>query len=204
MTEINDIWGTSLIEQKENKLHSIEPEEIFISKKITNNREYFKKVNSINILLCEMPKPNDMILCLCQGKFDYFQILPFLAGKYGVIEECYLSTWTMNDVNVDELIKLIDNQQILKPNLFVGEYLFQREPHVFSKIQNYFNKNKYQFKVFKNHAKIINCKINDNYYVILGSANFTSNPRLENLTINNNKESYDFIKNYLDGIKSYY
>lgn len=38
------------------------------------------------------------------------------------------------------------------------------------------------------------------YIVIQGSANFTSNPRIEQFSINNNKILFDFHKNWMDEI----
>ena len=50
------------------------------------------------------------------------------------------------------------------------------------------------------HAKVTLIKQKNNYYIITGSGNFNTNARIEQYTIRNNKELYNFYREWMDSL----
>ena len=69
-------------------------------------------------------------------------------------------------------------------------------------ITQIFDKNNVDIVFCHNHSKIAAININGDYYVLSGSMNAGNNARIEQLTINNNKQHYDFIDQTFEKFKS--
>lgn len=81
-----------------------------------------------------------------------------------------------------------------------GDYFRTREAKVYSFFLNELLSRSQKFTSNKNHAKVTLCQIDKNYIVIEGSANFTSNPRIEQFVISNSIELYNFHKEWMNKI----
>jgi len=187
----------------ENEAESESPE---LFKKSISLKRKTQKLNLINALKKEkagdilkgLPKKEETLHIVSNGSYDFFSYIPIITDYMNIVSELYGSTWTMNRNNVIELFSLFDNKKIQKINILTGVYFKRRESAVYAELFMGIQKRKQRYKALENHTKIIMLSDNTNYIVIEGSANFTSNPRIEQYIINNNKELYDFHKNWMD------
>jgi hypothetical protein len=139
------------------------------------------------------PKPGECLHAICNGTFDHFVLLPiFIELLGGQITSFYGSTWTMNRNNALDLLALYDNGAIGEINLLTGNYFKRREQAVYATVLEGLLERGQRFVSFANHTKIMLLQADENYLSIEGSANFTSNPRLENTTITNDRAVWEF------------
>jgi len=158
------------------------------------------KKETLNNIIDRLPDLNEQFHIVSNGSFDYFNMIPRILeladGKFNL----YCSTWTMNFENVAKLMQLIDLGRLNPATVFIGEYLKNREPLVYTELANGLHDRGGRVKAFNNHCKII-LLWNDKYnFVLEGSANFTANPRTEQNIILNSKEVLLFHKNWMDGL----
>jgi len=152
-------------------------------------------------VLPELPSQNECHFIIANGTFDYFTLIPIAIDLLGgVVEDFYFSTWTMNEANVQALLKLFDDKKILKISALVGLYFKQREAAVFNNLYEGLKQRGQKIFSNENHSKVTLLKSKNNYINICGSANFTSNPRIEQFTIHNNKDLYEFNKVWMDEV----
>ena len=88
------------------------------SKHIT--KSFLKKEKALQILT-ELPKKDENIHIVSNGSFDYFTLIPILIElEKTQIEHFYFSTWTLNNINSESIIKLFDDGKIKTINCLVG------------------------------------------------------------------------------------
>lgn len=153
---------------------------------------------SASSFLKTLPKSGESYHIISNGNFDYFTFVPIvinLLGNYSA--EYYGSTWTMNRGNVIDLLELFDSGKLGSINILTGLYFKQRESAVYATLYNGIQERKQRYKALKNHAKIMLMRHHGNYIVMEGSANFTANPRIEQTTIINDEELYNFHKDWM-------
>ena len=150
------------------------------------------KTETAEELITEIPKPGESIHYISNGKFDYWTFIPILIRLMGGSKETYMSTWTMNRSNAMELMDLYDAGKIKNLTFITGDYFKKRESVTYAFLITELQKRGQKFKAFLNHAKVTCLTNGKDYLVMEGSANFTSNPRIEQNTITNSKELFEF------------
>jgi DNA modification methylase len=128
----------------------------------------------------------------------YFNIIAEAVRIMGGAEEFYGSTWTMNRVNVLEMVEMLDSGKIKKLSILTGTYFKQRESSVYAQLLTALKRRGMRYVAFINHTKIALIKQGNDYIVFEGSANFTANPRLENFIIANSRELYEFHRGWME------
>jgi hypothetical protein len=139
------------------------------------------------------PIPNEQIHVMSAAKFNFWTICPCMIDWLGTVDELYISTWTANRNNVVELLGLIDSGKITGQVTFLtGSYFRKREPAVFATLMEGLTKRGGRLKAFENHSKVMLMHNAGDWLTVEGSANLTSNPRLEQYVITNDKDLYNF------------
>lgn len=161
----------------------------------------FLKKEKADAILQVLPKNGESLHIISNGSFDYFNFIPIAVNLLGgKCTDFYFSTWTMNLGNTRALIKLFDEGKILKVNALVGLYFKKRESAVFNELYEGLKERGQKVFSNENHSKVTLLTNGIDYITISGSANFTSNPRIEQFSINNSKELFDFHKKWMDEI----
>lgn len=161
----------------------------------------FLKKEKASIVLSEIPAIGESFHIVSNGSFDYFTLIPLTIELMGgKINDFYFSTWTMNYQNVHALLKLFDDKKIKKISALVGLYFKKRETAVFNDLYEGLKKRNQRIFCNENHAKVTLFTNGKDFVTICGSANFTANPRIEQFTVHNSKELFDFHKNWMDEI----
>jgi len=150
------------------------------------------KTEQAEDLVTEIPKPGESIHYISNGKFDYWTFVPILVRLMGGSKETYMSTWTMNRSNAMELMDLYDAGKIQNITFITGDYFKKRESVTYALLITELTKRGQRFKAFMNHAKVTCLSNGRDFLVMEGSANYTSNPRIEQNTITNSRELYNF------------
>lgn len=179
--------------------NDITPRVIKISSKIKFENKL--KRQNVERLITELPFSNESLHIVSNGTFDYFTIIPHIIKlSNGFVTDFYFSTWTMSRENVIQIIDLYDRGLLKNVNALTGEYFRTRESKVFSILDESLTHRKQRLFANKNHAKVTLLQINEDYFVIEGSANFTANPRIEQFILSNSKDLFNFHKAWMNEI----
>ena len=150
-----------------------------------------------------LPVPGVSQHIITHGKFDFYDALPRVLELGGMHNATVTAaTWCCNRRCALDLIDRIESGQIGSMKLIVGLYLKRREQAVFSTLATGLTKHGQKLLATECHAKIFTIQHENNFITIEGSANWTSNPRIEQFTITNDRGLHDFhgqwIKNSFD------
>jgi hypothetical protein len=149
-----------------------------------------------------LPEPGETLHVVSNGSFDYWNFAPvtlqLLARKGRGPAAFYGSTWTMNRSNVLQLLSLYDQKKFSSVTMFSGLYFKRREPAVYTALASGLIDRGQRFLCFENHTKIMLLGAAPDWIVMEGSANFTANPRLEQNTISNDQQLFDFHKAWME------
>ena len=160
------------------------------------------KKEHLSQCLKEIPKLGESLHIISNGSFDFWTFIPFLIDKLGGVGEFFGSTWTLNRQNCKELLELFDEHKIKKIGFLTGLYFKRREASVYSTLLTGLSDRGQKYKCLENHAKVAIFENGSDYITIEGSANFTSNPRIEQYTISNSRELFYFHREWMEGILS--
>ena len=158
------------------------------------------KKESLEDVFKTLPEENEYIHLIGNGKYDYYTFIPVMISRLSHIDELYGSTWTMNRSNCEDLFKRFDSGDIGNMSIITGLYFKRRETAVYASLVEGLNKRGQKFISCENHAKVILIKFGNAYYVIEGSANWTSNPRIEQNVIVRSEKLYKFHQDWMDEI----
>lgn len=136
------------------------------------------------------PAPGETLHVLSSATADFWtwvQTLIDLIG--GRTEHLYCSTWTASRGNVVDLFALMDADKIGDAAFLTGLYFKRRETAVYTTLVNGLRQRGGRYKAFLNHAKVLLLDDPDgeHYLTVEGSANLTSNPRLEQYAVTNHR-----------------
>ena len=147
----------------------------------------------------EIPKPGESWHVVSNGRFDYWRFVPVSLQLLGrPAEALYGSTWTMSRANVRELLALYDAGKVRSVAMLTGTYFLRRESAVATTLQEGLRERGQRFRAFGNHAKVMLLAADPDYLTFEGSANFTANPRLEQNVVSNDRDLYNFHRDWME------
>ena len=165
--------------------------------RIENRDEYFSdEMNPV-----KMPNPSEVVCIKTNGLSDAGSIFRYILNTEKV-DELYLSTWVISRENIAELVKAIEDGKINKLCFVVSVRLQQLKKSVYAYLVEEFEKHqdKIFYKVCNSHAKGFSVKTEKNYYTVIGSGNWTENPRIENYIIHNDLGIFNFNKDWIEDL----
>lgn len=143
---------------------------------------------------------------LVGGDFIFGDFLEAYLTTYNVkCVELIISTLSLSQENIDSIANLISHNYIDKLSLFVSVYFYAHErggliPYIYSKLDT--PKCDFQLSITDTHTKTIQFKtLGGKYIVCHGSANLRSSGNVEQITLEENPELYNFYKKFFQGIE---
>ena len=111
-----------------------------------------------------------------------------------------MATWIISRENIDEIIKAIESGRLKKVIFVVSVRLKQLKKSNYAHLVEQFSKypEKIYYRVCNSHAKTFSISTEKNYYSIIGSGNWTQNPRIENYIIHNDVSIFNFNKEWMN------
>ena len=162
--------------------------------RIDNRDEYFE--DSLHEF--KLPTENECLLIKSVGLSDTGSIFKYIT-KQEKTKTLYLSTWIISRENIQYLVSLIEEKKIEKIYFVVSTRLKQLKKSNYAFLVEQFNRfpESVFYKVCNCHAKTFSVETEKNYYTIIGSGNWTENPRIENYIIHNDRSIFDFNKDWI-------
>lgn len=158
------------------------------------------KIKALHELIDRLPEENEDFHIIGGGNIDAFYIIPCTLYYAVKIESMYIATWSMTRDNIKELLKLFDNGKIKELNIIISIFFQGRYKADCAFLKSEMKKRNQKIVICKNHAKIILMSTGDNYLTFQGSANFTANPRVEQMVFSCGNELFDFHKEWMDSL----
>ena len=142
------------------------------------------------------------IYALIDGSFIFGDWIEAFLVKNQKRCKITLSTLSLSQENIDSFINLINAGYISELNIIVSDYFFANEKHNLVRyMYQYLDiEDIFQLSVCRTHTKITLIEFEEFKYVISGSANLRSSDNLEQISIEENSELYDFNKEIHDNI----
>lgn len=144
-----------------------------------------------------LPEPGAEIHIIA-NVFDFWTVVPIILRKHKRIEELYISTWAIAMPQAKDMVERIQGGQIGRVFLTCGTYMKRREPVVFSYLYENILRAGGKVKCFETHVKVMTAAAGtEDFYSIEGSANLTNNPRLEQISIYNDRGLHEFHQKWI-------
>lgn len=151
-----------------------------------------------------IPEPGWTYHVISNGSFDFWTWIPVLVDLLEAedhqVDDLWGSTWTANRTNIQELYQLGKSGRIKRGHLMTGIYFKRRETAAYATIVEAVRRLGWRYKAHQNHAKINMLAAGPHRIVIEGSANWTSNPRVEQYVISNSPQVFDFHAAWMEEV----
>lgn len=150
-----------------------------------------------------LPKINEQIKLITFRPFNAIHFVKYIAEQEE-IEHLILVVYSINHeaaILIDEMIK---QKKIKKCTILMSNLRNKAHRQKEQLTRDLFVENKNVELLFcSSHAKITAIKTKQNSYVIDGSGNLSYNSRVENYTIDNDVNYFNFTKKWIEEIKEY-
>lgn len=166
---------------------------------MSKSRVETRSAESDNKLFEVLPKniePGTSWHVLSGGDIDALSYLRVIIGNTGYFNNVTISSWRISMPAAQQLHNWVDGGQIESLNLVVDQRFARLSLDVLTYIQSWIGEFGGSISVTRTHAKLtlMANTIANKYYVLESSANLNINKRLEQTTIYNDKNLYDFYK----------
>lgn len=198
MPDFNVDFDLSVFEMKEsteNETRYIKPR---LYKPLADHQlKYDNAVKLVRDLKLEPGQRADVIV---SGTFIFGDFIEAFIRENNIkIPEMTITTLSMSQANIDSLANLMADGYVDNLNLIVSYYFFAHERHVLVPYiyENLDIDNRFQLAVAASHTKTVIFETKGGKKVVMqGSANLRSSNNLEQFTIEENADLYDFFKEY--------
>jgi len=156
--------------------------------------ERIRQKQSLLEVIPEPPAPGESIHVIGTGLYDFWTFVPQFIDWIGHAARLTCSTWTLNRPNAVEFFEIWDAGKIETADFLTGLYFKRRESAVYAFLLEGIRARGGRYRAFRNHAKVLLLENPDRnaWITVEGSANLTSNPRLEQYVVTNDRALYDF------------
>jgi hypothetical protein len=145
-------------------------------------------------------EPGVMYNIITQKSINAFSILLALINKHEHVDELTILTYRMSYKTLKTIELLIDDGKIKKTNITVNNNfrtLLREKAHEMLRMAE---DGKIKLCTAPSHAKISLIRAGDKHITIQGSGNYSTNPKIEQYTIVNDRELYEFYYDFISRI----
>lgn len=161
---------------------------------------HFENIQNIDKLL-SFPKPSEQYRIVTQQHFNTFSFILSIIEKEGKIKNLTVLTFNMNEPTISALTELFDLGMIDNLWIVISDSIKFRMPKRVEQLRQCYEErkktNRYNVAFIWNHAKIALVQTTNNFYIIEGSGNFSSNAEIEQYVFENNQSVYDFHRGWI-------
>ena len=132
--------------------------------------------------------------------FSCIGLIEYIANREPV-EEMLMTTFRCETKQMMQLDRMHDEGKLNYVEMIVSRMARNEKRGYFKECLDISAKNGWFFGWAQNHSKVALLKTAQNYYVFETSANLNENPRLEQYSLENSKEVWDFYRPMILGLK---
>jgi hypothetical protein len=184
-----------------------EEKNTFLKPLINSKKIFVKYENAKNLLKQINPGIGQEVHCLVKGDFIFGDFIEALHVEKNIrSKNLKISTLGMSQDNVDSLVGLIKDGYTDKLDLVVSNYFYSHEkkgliPYFIKELGK--DLEKIDIMVLRSHTKVTLADFTDAKIVMTGSANLRSAKCIEQFTLTENAEIYQFYSDWFESCKKY-
>jgi hypothetical protein len=153
-----------------------------------------KPINA-EIIKNYIPEKNQNTFFLMNGNCQFVDFISEFVKNVGEVKEIYLTTLSLNQHTFDSLDLILPN--ITKHILVSSYFLATDRENILHKMKEKNRLDKYEVGFFRNHTKLVLIKTDADFYLFTGSANLRSSGTIEQFSIYNSEELFEFNKKWI-------
>jgi len=149
--------------------------------------------------IAPLPEKGEHHVIITEKQFNAFALILRLIEDVD-IDELYLAIYRINKPTVEAMISLMEHKRIKKGRYVISNFFNQtKKPEKWArKLRTYCDQSdRFEHIYTHNHAKVLACRCEDDYFVFEGSGNMSDNARIEQYRYENNKQSYEFHRDWM-------
>lgn len=175
--------SSSVKKSKEQKLN-----EMFHSKYLL---QHFEKISHPDDLF-RIPTKEEFFFLQTEGSFNAFTFIPLVCRRENIKHLC-ASTYSISNKVINALVELHDMGKIEQITLLISDSMIKRNQVTIDNLVS-MSKSRANMKVLFAwvHAKVCLMELEEDYFIVEGSGNWSDNASLEQYTFANSKSLFDF------------
>ena len=153
----------------------------------------------------EIPKPGESIYAIVSGSFIFGDIMLPLAKAIGGNVEMDICTLSMGQENIDMIDQMFEEDLLKSVRIILSDYFYSHERGrggLWCYLMEILGKwpEKSTVSIARVHTKIVTMRSKSHSLVLSGSANLRSSGNMEQFDLKNDKNFYDWQKQWMDQI----
>ena len=198
-----DMPMMELIDSPEEQAHFLDIHAIMLDNEVAGRR-FFNADNEqkqLDALLPGLPNDHEVYKIIGGRRgFSCIGLIEYIA-KREPVRELLMTTFRCETKQMMELDRLHSEGRIDYLEMIVSRMARNEKRGYFKECLDICAKNGWFFGWAQNHSKVALLRTDENYYVFETSANLNENPRLEQYSLENNKEVWEFYRPLIIGLK---
>ena len=170
-----------------------------------------RKVKAAASQIGRLPDESEAIHCILGGDFNGFDLIPAMLDLSGApFAALYITTLGFNLANNAQLCDLIDRGAIRSATVLCSEYFASHDPQLYAESQRNLAARGHRIRAARNHSKLIlaqtaaslpaNATVHPRYFVAESSANLRTCNNLEQLTLIQSRDVYEFHAAWIEEV----
>ena len=162
----------------------------------------YKRAKSFQEIIDDKLDENVQIRVITDKSFNAIAVLEYLR-KFYQVEEIYIAIYRMNEQSARKIIEYVQSDG-MQANIIVSSF-FRNNKNYEKWAKNLVSfasgNDKLRISFAWNHAKVLIAKTKSGEHIVFeGSGNLSDNARIEQYLIENNSETYQFHKQWMDNV----
>jgi hypothetical protein len=151
-----------------------------------------------------MPKPQESVHVVVSQSFVGFDLLPAFLALSGAVrfERLYLTTLGFSRDNLAQLEMMLRSGQVVPEEcrILCGDFFRRADSGLWDVGKLMAKERGFTFKSYRNHTKLILAVLAGRYYVVESSANLRSCQNVEQFTITQSRELFNFHARWIEDV----
>lgn len=169
--------------------------------KIKYLENHYLKVTNISNEI-EIPGIGEQLRLITQQQFNAFTLILFILQNFKSADSITLIVYSIDSKTIVSIFDMLDDGLIKHLTIILSSPMKKLQPKRYEQLKSGFekrkSKNNLRIALTENHAKISLIQCDENFFVIEGSGNFSSNARIEQYLFENNKQSFEFHQSWIN------
>jgi len=161
----------------------------------------FSESKVLDLIDLEDFKENDSLHFISGGCVDSFSYLKAMSRKQK-LKYVLIATWCLGRRDMEDIKEMMETGKVERFDIYGGDIIFNKYEEEFKEMKKMIEKRGGRVCISKNHSKVYAVEGEKFDFVIEGSANVNTNPRVEQAVITINSDLVKFYKEVYGEIES--
>lgn len=172
-----------------------------VKRRVRNDDLHFRSARALEDL-CVEPKAGEQWRIVTEKAFNAYALILHVVSTR-VIDELCLAVYRINEPTVEAIIEMVTDGRIRKAVFIISSFFNQtKKPERWAmRLKEFADAHPRCRHVYThNHAKVVCIRSGKDHFVFEGSGNMSDNARIEQYLYENNEETYNFHKRWMEDL----